>query len=151
MDGDFRRPWVVKVAVALQLLSVSVEFGVLIFPQRRLLVGLASQTPLLLVGVLLGLLLLLGLLYAIYLGRNWARITLLLWWVLGFVVFCIVLVAHPIYLHVVLRASVQVAFGVIRAGINLASLLLLFTPASNAWFHRVPPVAAAPEQWTPDY
>ena len=64
-------------------------------------------------------------------GRNWARITFLVLFVIG------VIPTIPILLADFSRSAVSGGIGVIQAGLQLYALVLVFTEPGKHWFKRV--------------
>ena len=75
--------------------------------------------------------------YKIWLGRNWARITLTLLFIMGL---------YPVILLMPAEAerSILVLVGsVLQTALQLAAIVLIFLPASNNWFKSVKAVKNA--------
>jgi succinate-acetate transporter protein len=64
-------------------------------------------------------------------GRNWARITFLVLFVIG------VIPTIPMLLADFSRSAVSGAIGVIQAGLQLYALVLVFTEPGKHWFKKV--------------
>jgi hypothetical protein len=73
------------------------------------------------------------LIFKISAGKNWARITFLVLFIIG------VLPTLPIVLGEFSRSPVVGALSVAQIGLQLYALLLLFTPPGRSWFRKVVP------------
>lgn len=71
------------------------------------------------------------LIFKISAGRNWARITFLVMFIIG------VLPALPIVLDEFSRSAVVGALSVAQTGLQVYALYLLFTQPSSGWFRKV--------------
>ena len=66
-------------------------------------------------------------------GRNWARITFLVMFIIG------VLPALPMVLSEFSRSAVVGALSVAQTGLQVYALFLLFTQPGSSWFRKVVP------------
>jgi len=73
------------------------------------------------------------LIFKISAGRNWARITLLVMFIIG------VLPTLPIVLDDFSRSAVVGALTVAQIGLQVYALILLFTEPGSSWFRKVVP------------
>lgn len=73
------------------------------------------------------------LIFKIYAGRNWARITFLVMFIIG------VLPTLPIVLGEFSRSAVVGALSVAQIGLQVYALFLLFTQPGSSWFRKVVP------------
>jgi hypothetical protein len=73
------------------------------------------------------------LIFKISAGRNWARITFLVLFIIG------VLPTLPIVLGEFSRSAVVGALSVAQIGLQVYALILLFTQPGNSWFRKVVP------------
>ena len=73
------------------------------------------------------------LIFKISAGRNWARITLLVMFIIG------VLPTLPIVLDDFSRSAVVGALSVAQIGLQVYALILLFTQPGSSWFRKVVP------------
>lgn len=73
------------------------------------------------------------LIFKISAGRNWARITFLVMFIIG------VLPTLPIVLGEFSRSAVVGALSVAQIGLQLYALFLLFTQPGSSWFRKVVP------------
>ena len=73
------------------------------------------------------------LIFKISAGRNWARITLLVMFIIG------VLPTLPIVLGEFSRSAVVGALSVSQIGLQVYALFLLFTLPGSSWFRKVVP------------
>lgn len=65
-------------------------------------------------------------------GRNWARWSMLLFFVLGLLMLLLAVIIEPQVLW--LMPTLLVVFGFIQCVIQLAALVMVFMPASRIWF-----------------
>ena len=73
------------------------------------------------------------LIFKISAGRNWARITFLVMFIIG------VLPTLPIVLGEFSRSAVVGALSVAQIGLQVYALFLLFTQPGSSWFRKVVP------------
>jgi len=73
------------------------------------------------------------LIFKISAGRNWARITLLVMFIIG------VLPTLPIVLGDFSRSAVVGALSVAQIGLQVYALIYLFTQPGSSWFRKVVP------------
>jgi uncharacterized membrane protein len=121
-----------QIVIAVQLAALSCVLGIAVIAVswdyysklQPLSVTIASQ--------LFSLALSFWLYYKIYVGRNWARITLLVLAVFGaFIVF------NQIFMNLIAAAPLLVKAQILLGfGINLVILALLFLPPGRTWFRK---------------
>lgn len=73
------------------------------------------------------------LIFKISVGRNWARITFLVMFIIG------VLPTLPIVLGEFSRSAILGALSVAQIGLQVSALFLLFTQPGSSWFTKVVP------------
>ena len=117
----------------LQLLVVIAGWSPLVAWRWHSLVLFVSRSPIAALIFMLSTVLMLGIAYAIYRGRNWARILYLGLWLLGLLT-AIVHLALPIDRPYFLDSPMRVLLFSVRTGVSGIALVLLFSRASNIWF-----------------
>ncbi|MBC8028342.1 MAG: hypothetical protein H7Y89_20300 [Steroidobacteraceae bacterium] len=118
--------------MAIRLAAINYSLGLIVLVFTYEYFSKLQSSGSMIVSQCLSLALLVWLYYKIYVGRNWARITLLAFSVLGGLmtmssVFMGVVIAAPAV------AKVQMSVGL---AINLAVLWLLFISPGRHWFRR---------------
>ena len=133
MNPASPRPKEVKLAVLLQMIVVISAWLPLLMMHRQSLALLISRSPVMSLMSLLPTVLIVGIVYAVYSGRNWARILYLGLWLLGLLT-AIVHFALPDEGLSFIGSPMRVLFFAEQTGLSGIALVLLYSRASNIWF-----------------
>jgi len=120
------------VSTAVLLLGLSLGLGIVTSALLQPHVPSRGQTLFVQVATFA---LLAWLMYEIWVGRNWARITYAVLWILGFAVYV------PILIRFFHFSSIAGAINLLQGLLQAVALYLVFTEPGRGWFRAKSPVA----------